>query len=938
MPDQNINFTVGNVVRCRGRQWVVQPDNSEDSETLILKPLGGSAAEIIGVYTPLEEVLPDNPALPDPNKPGDYLSCRLLRDATRLSLSSSVGPFRCLGRIAVEPRPYQLVPLLMALRLQTVRILVGDDVGIGKTVESLLIARELLDRGEITRMAILCPPQLAEQWQEEMKSKFHLDSTLVLSSTAKRLERDLAPGESIFERHPITIVSLDYIKAKSRRDDFVRQAPECIIVDEAHTCADSGGVTQQQRHQLVSKLGDDPDRHLILVTATPHTGKDEAFSSLLGLLDPEFAHFPTDLSGEHNRPSREKLARHLVQRRRDDIRHFVGDTNFPDRYPDEATYKLSPEYQNLFHRALEYCRDLVADRKDDTRFKQRVRWWSALALLRTLASSPAAAVATLQSRAQSASANTPAEADSIGSRAVMDASGEDDADREDANPGAVADDTENSRQLTELAAEAKALYGKEKDHKLKAIIPIVKRLLKDGFAPILFCRFIDTAEYLASELRKALPKKITVESVTGQLPPAEREARIDELSKVEQPVLVATDCLSEGINLQHAFNAVIHYDLAWNPTRHEQREGRVDRFGQEKPEVRVTTFYCENNGIDGIMFDILIAKQKKIRSALGISIPIPVDSEEVVNAVMEGLLLREGQDFSQLSFDFYSGEKKRVDDLWDQVADQEKKSRTIFRQEALKPDEVLPEWEAIRDAVGTSDDVASFMRTAIGAHKGVVLVEDRKPDLINLMEATREVRELFGDTKDTLRATYDNPAEGATWLCRSHPLVESLASFVLNSAADEAIDSAARRCGVIPTTAVSARTVLLLLRFRFELVTKRGNHEHRQIAEECHTTAFRGTNDSPEWLNADEVETIITISPSGNIPPDLATHDLERVLRPEKIEALRPDFETLANKKAEDLLKAHRRVRDAAAARGSYTVTPVLPVDIIGLYIYQPQR
>lgn len=933
-----MSITVGNVVRCRGRQWVVQPDSSGDPDTLILKPLGGSAAEIIGVYTPLEEVVPDNPALPDPSRPGDFLSSRLLRDATRLSVSSSVGPFRSLGRIAVQPRPYQLVPLLMALRLKTVRLLVGDDVGIGKTVESLLIARELLDRGEITRVAVLCPPQLAEQWQREMESKFHLDATLVLSSTAKRLDRDLAPGESIFERYPITIVSLDYIKAKGRRDDFVRQAPEFIIVDEAHASADSGGATQQLRHDLVAKLGSDPDRHLILVTATPHTGKDEAFSSLLGLLNPEFANYPADLSGEHNRASREKLARHFVQRRRNDIRHFLGDTNFPDRYPDEVAYKLSPQYRDLFLKALNYCRDLVADRRDDTRFKQRVRWWSALALLRTLASSPAAAVATLESRAQSASASTDKEADIIGLRAVMDATGGDDADQGDSNPGAVADASENASQLRELATLARALHGQEFDHKLKAIIPIVKRLINDGFAPILFCRFIDTADYLASELRAALPGKVTIEAVTGRLTPAEREARIEELSKAERPVLVATDCLSEGVNLQHAFNAVIHYDLAWNPTRHEQREGRVDRFGQEKPAVRVTTFYCENNGIDGIMFDILIEKQKRIRSALGISIPIPVDSEEVVNAVMEGLLLREGQDFGQLTFDFYAGEKRKVDELWDKVAEREKNARTIFRQEALKPDEVIPEWEAVKDAIGTWEDVAHFMRTALRAHKAVVTVEQGKPDRINLLEATREIREIFGETTDNLTVTYNNPAEGATWLSRSHPLVDTLASFVLNAAADESIDSAARRCGVIPTAAVSVRTVLILLRFRFELVTKRGNHEHRQIAEECHTAAFRGTTTNPEWLGAEEVETILACEPSGNISPDLATHDLSNILTSSKIDALRPAFETLARQKADHLLAAHRRVRDAAAARGSYTVTPVLPVDIIGLYIYQPQR
>jgi SNF2 family DNA or RNA helicase len=128
-------------------------------------------------------------ALPDPTQVGDHRSCRLLRDAVRLSSRSCAGPFRSFARIAVEPRPYQLVPLLMALKLDPVRLLIADDVGIGKTVEACLVARELLDRGEISRIAVLCPPHLAEQWQTELRDKFRIDAELVLPSTVGRLER-----------------------------------------------------------------------------------------------------------------------------------------------------------------------------------------------------------------------------------------------------------------------------------------------------------------------------------------------------------------------------------------------------------------------------------------------------------------------------------------------------------------------------------------------------------------------------------------------------------------------------------------------------------------------------------------------------------------------------------------------------------------------------
>src|ERR1044072_5903334 len=131
-------------------------------------------------------------------------------------------------------------------------------------------------------------------------------------------------------------------------------------------------------------------------------------------------------------------------------------------------------------------------------------------------------------------------------------------------------------------------------------------------------------------------------AVTGTLAPAEREQRIQELGRHPKRVLVATDCLSEGINLQEHFDAVVHYDLSWNPTRHEQREGRVDRYGQPSPKVHVVTIYGVDNQIDGIVLDVLIRKHKKIRSSLGVSVPVPVDTDKVIEAIFEGVLLRGG--------------------------------------------------------------------------------------------------------------------------------------------------------------------------------------------------------------------------------------------------------------------------------------------------------
>jgi SNF2 family DNA or RNA helicase len=218
---------------------------------------------------PVEPVEPATFQLPDSGRAGDHRSGRLLRDALRLGFRSSAGPFRSFARLGVEPRPYQLVPLLLALKLDPVRLLIADDVGIGKTVEAGLIVRELIDRGEVRRFAVLCPPQIAEQWQAELHAKFHLDAELVLPGTVSRLERACRMNQSVFDRFPYVIVSTDFIKADRRRDDFVRDCPELVVVDEAHTCARAGDGrgARHQRHQLVRQLAGDKDRHVLLVTA-----------------------------------------------------------------------------------------------------------------------------------------------------------------------------------------------------------------------------------------------------------------------------------------------------------------------------------------------------------------------------------------------------------------------------------------------------------------------------------------------------------------------------------------------------------------------------------------------------------------------------------------------------------------------------------------------
>ena len=229
----------GTLIRYRNRDWMVLP--SDDSEILRVKPLGGSEEEQTAIFLPLaipsEEITNANFPDPRPDEVGDFATAKLLYDAARLSFRNSAGPFRCMGKLSFRPRSYQLVPLVMALKQEVVRLMIADDVGIGKTIEALIILKEMMERGETKKFAVICPPHLCEQWQQEIKDKLDIDAEIIRSSTAAKLDRTIPDDQSIFHHIPFQVISIDYIKADKRRGIFMNDCPDFIIVDEAHTCA-----------------------------------------------------------------------------------------------------------------------------------------------------------------------------------------------------------------------------------------------------------------------------------------------------------------------------------------------------------------------------------------------------------------------------------------------------------------------------------------------------------------------------------------------------------------------------------------------------------------------------------------------------------------------------------------------------------------------------
>ncbi|MCX5045259.1 DEAD/DEAH box helicase [Aldersonia sp. NBC_00410] len=948
-----VDYPAGSLVNARGRDWLVLPGSPEG--TLLVRPLGGHEHETTVLLPEIDDFGAATFGPPTVDDRGDAGRARLLRDALRLSFRASGGPFRSFARLAVSPRNYQLVPLMMAANQDVTRLLIADGVGIGKTVEAGLIAAELLATGEAQRLAVLCSPQLAPQWQGELRHKFGIDAQLLLPSTVNRLMRGVPFGSNVYEHYPYLVISTDFIKQKSRRDEFALYCPELVIVDEAHTCVASAGVGKSSqahlRYALLRKLADDQQRHLLLLTATPHSGDDTAWQSLIGLLDDRLGDLPADLSGRAREEDRKLLAKYMIQRQRADIREYLDeDTPFPDRETTETAYKLTAGYRQLFDDVMDYVREQVADPKLSA-VRQRVRWWSAIALLRCLASSPAAAEQTLLNRSAVAAADDAVEVDAYAEPRVLDTDLDDTLEAEDVTVGADTSDTDtpdtrNRKRLRELATQAASLKGPRSDAKLKRLIPLLKELLDEGYHPIVFCRYIPTADYLAEHLSSALSKvkDLKIDAVTGTLPPEERESRVDTLSAQDGPsLLIATDCLSEGINLQDGFTAVVHYDLAWNPTRHEQREGRVDRFGQQAPTVRTVTYYGEDNGIDGIVLQVLIRRHENIKRSIGVSVPIPVDPTTVMKAIWESLLLR-GKDAEQLTLDFAEATSKslaeQVDVEWINAAEREKVSRTRFRQAGLKPDTVEHALAEVRRALGGPADVETFTRTALSILGAPVSdTDDGFTAIITALPAA--VRDQLPPTKNgqlQFHRSLPVPA-GHSVLTRTDATVDSLSRYVLDAALDSRLDPTARparRAGVMRTRGVAKVTTLLMVRQRLEITIPGSASTVTQVAEEAKFLAFTASGDTLTWLPQAEVDALLSLTPSGNVDDALARMQLSRALG--RLDALTGHLTTTGKDAAKDLVSEHQTVRSASKAGGrAPTVQFLPPADVLGLYVFLPE-
>lgn len=562
----------------------------------------------------------------------DAEQMRLASEAYRISLAHLFDPYLAVHTSAVEPLPHQISAVYQEMLPRIpLRYVLADDPGAGKTIMTGLYIKELMARGDLKRCLIVTPGNLVEQWQDELYSKFHLKFEIL---TNDRMES--AASGNIFTEVNLALCRMDKLARNEGLQEKLKVSEwDLIVVDEAHKMSATvwGGEIKYTKRFQLGRLLSNITRNYLLLTATPHNGKEEDFHLFLSLIDP-------DRFGINHSQSQQAIDVSDVMRRlvKEELLKFDGTPLFPERKAYTVNYSLSPQESKLYQEVTDYVREEF-NRADNLNKERKATVGFALTILqRRLASSPEAIYQSLRRRRERLEHRLAEER--LGKRAFEydGPAWDEEMDEDDFLPEEaenkqeeIVDHASAAATIAELEAEIKTLKRLEKmandvrisghDRKWDEL----SKLLQDNAFMygkngqreklIIFTEHKDTLHYLAGKIRSLLGDEKSVVTIHGGMARQERR-KVEALFKqdVEVRVMVATDAAGEGINLQRA-HLMINYDLPWNPNRLEQRFGRIHRIGQTEVCHLWNLVAAETR--EGYVFQRLLGKLEEEQSALG---------------------------------------------------------------------------------------------------------------------------------------------------------------------------------------------------------------------------------------------------------------------------------------------------------------------------------
>ncbi|MBN8924967.1 MAG: helicase [Rhodanobacter sp. 68-29] len=612
----------GQLVEVRRRQWVVADVNAAGLETGIpqhcvtLSSIDedglGEELEVVWEIEPGAQVI-ERAGLPSVTGQDDSGMLDAFLDAVRWGAATNAdrGFLQAPFRSGVSIEDFQLDPLVRAIDMARVNLLIADDVGLGKTIEAGLVIQELLLRHRARTVLIVCPASLQEKWRIEMLEKFGLDFRVVGTDYIKQLRRERGIHANPWTSYPRLITSMDWAKGgeglRAMRDVIPPHVGhprkfDLLVVDEAHNVAPAAGAhyaLESLRTRFIRAIG--PHfQHRLFLTATPHNGYTESFTSLLELLDDQ--RFARNIL-----PDEKRLSQVMIRRLKSDLVDASGNPLYARRTLQALEVPYTVDEREIHRKLDDYCasREKDADKAGNgfgTAFVNRL-------LKKRLLSSPAAFASTLEKHVASLSEARPVKPDAMADRilhkAILRADEDyaDDQEVENAQAEAIEEATRRSMPLTpeqramldDLRAWAQRARN-QIDSKAKAILDWLTANLKtngdwNDRRVILFTEYRTTHQWMQQILASHGFGGERLGLLHGGLSQEEREPikAAFQASPQDSPVriLLATDAASEGIDLQNHCNMLIHLEIPYNPNVMEQRNGRIDRHGQREKEVLI---------------------------------------------------------------------------------------------------------------------------------------------------------------------------------------------------------------------------------------------------------------------------------------------------------------------------------------------------------------
>ena len=650
--------------------------------------------------------------LDDPHPDHDSVSAQwfgLHTQATKLKLAHEQGQLLSISNSLVRLEPYQLACVNWVMQKLRQRALIGDDVGLGKTIEAGLILKELSARNRADRVLFVVPAHLQKKWIRDMNRFFDVELTVADRAWVEGERRRLGEEANIWNQDNQRLVTS---MAFLRQDEFqpaLRDAFwDVVVVDEAHKAAKRGD-SPSKTAQMAETVAGNSDS-LLLLSATPHDGKGEGFRSLVEYIDPL-------LVAEDQELSQEAVDRVMMRRGKTDLYDDDGERIFPDREVNSVSVQMTHDERQFYRGVTDYVKH-VYNRSEQLN-EPAVGFAMAL-MQKRLVSSVGAIEATLRRRLNDL-LDEEAEADDLSEEAMAYLDGEDleeddklQAEDEIAGLTVPSNDEQLQEEIDTLRNLVSLAEGLPVDSKAQKVRRFISQLLEEqpDEKLLLFTEYRDTLDYLL-EFVQDEPWADEILVIHGDVDKEERARIEEEFNHGQSRLLFATDAASEGIDLQHSCHIMANYELPWNPNRLEQRIGRIHRYGQDR-EVKVWNFLFEYTR-ESEIFELLQTKVEEIRSKLGNTADVlgMLDDIDVDSLIMDSIQDDEPPSATKEELEEMIEERQRTLKEWYERSLVD--TSTFDAESRRQIQEVV---DASEDVYGSAGDIREFFQQAVEAFGG----------------------------------------------------------------------------------------------------------------------------------------------------------------------------------------------------------------------------